>query len=171
MNTFSIMKKLKLRKYTILLLFCFFYNVSNAQTIKLTEATHQGWSGGNAGRYGAKYYFTILCKDFKEEPKLDKIWIENSQFNLVVRDSIEIYGNVKRSKRNNTLQYTITVGTSHDEYAEKNFPKNNSQKQEKEPKPPIKFSGLALISYHYKGVEKYFIINKTLTELEPINYP
>ncbi len=160
-----------MKRYTLILLSIFSYCVCNAQNIKLNTATHQGWSGGIAGRYGDNYSFTILYSGNKEEPKLDKIWIGDIPFNLVIIDSAELYGNVKRTKRTNSWEYTITVGTSHDEYAEKNFPKNSNEKKEKQPKPPIKYSGVALISYHYKGEEKYFIINKILKEFEPINYP
>ncbi len=50
----------------------------------------------------------------------------------------------------------------------------NSQKKAAEivkPSPPFKYSGIALLSYKYKGEEKYFIVDKITSFGQPVNYP
>lgn len=140
---------------------------AQAQKGTMLGATEQCWSGGIAGRHGCNYTFSISFAG--GEPVPDTIWIGD--------DPIPIRHHTGDGNDNTTIVHkgratklTIRAGTSHDDYAERYAPYPDAI-----PKPhpvaPIKYQGVALLSYTSNGKRRYFTIPHITERLPHISYP
>ncbi|MCW3123080.1 MAG: hypothetical protein JWQ38_2572 [Flavipsychrobacter sp.] len=142
----------------------------HAQKIKVISATHAGWSGGAAGHHGDNYVFTIEFSDYKTEPVPDTVWVGNDVVQVVLTNNDPSQSvNTKVSRIKRSLRFEISARVAHDDYADR-YP---SQGQEKKVQPhaPIKYSGVALLTYKYNGKRQHFTIPKITTEYPHANYP
>lgn len=138
----------------------------NAQTVKLINATEQDWAGGIAGHTGENYTFEIEFSDYIKEPLPLTLWVGQYAFSLQTNDSLRQKNTViKHINRTNKLNIKITVGTFHNEYAEKEGQPFEKELLNNMPKPPKPFKGKALLSYLYKGAINTFEITEIRTLL------
>ncbi len=145
---------------------------ARSQTVKIISASEQKWAGGAAGRTGTYNHFEIEFKGFKNEPLPDTIWIGQEAIPLVITDAKEApTGNTIRTKTKKSIKFQIKVGTAHNEYAELNPQVGPNEKKIALPKPPVKYKGVALLSYKNKGHETYFTIPKYTIKPDQANYP
>ena len=165
--------KLKILFFTIFIFLNCFPNDINAQNVKLNNSTLQGWSGGIAGHYGENYIFDIEFTGYETAPIPDTIWIEHLPVPLTIYDAKDPpNGNTRRTIKRKSVRYEIAVGTSHDEYAEREQQYSPNKKQDDTPPlPPKKYKGVALISYQANGSQHFFEVSKFLKKLESANYP
>jgi hypothetical protein len=151
--------------------------LANAQKVKLITSSGTNWSGGIAGRYGTGYNFTVEFSHYaKDEPMPDIIWLENKPVPIIIKGTTSPQHpnfNTTRTEGKKRVTYTFYVGTSHgDEQPYNNpYPSGKGAKTIIKPQPPQKYGGVALVSYRYKGGQKYFVIDKVLTRNPPVNYP
>ena len=146
---------------------------SLAQKVKLTKSSSTSWSGGIAGRYGTGYNFTVAFSDFgPTEPAPDTMWIGNKCIPLVIKvgDKPQPF-NAVRTAGKKSVSYFLVGSTSWED-----DPRSidaTGAKGNKQPggAPPLKYKGVALLSYKYKGKQKYFVIEKVLDRKPPVNYP
>ena len=139
-----------------------------AQQIKLVSSTVQRWSGGVAGRHGSHYFFTIRCSGTKVEMRPDTLWIENEYIPLFLAPAQG--ANTKRTTIHNATTFEITVSTAHDDYAERS-PGSAPGSSYLQAPAPISYKGVALLSYRYRGVRRFYTIAGILKENPPIAYP
>ncbi len=143
---------------------------TSAQNIKLISATQRSWSGGIAGHHGENYTFIVEFTDIKKDVVPDTIWIGNDPVPILITEGNYAQNvNTKATKTKKGIRFEINAGTAHDDYADRYAPYGKEPR--KEPPPPIKYSGVALLSYQYKGNQKYFTISKITNSLPPVNYP
>ncbi len=148
-----------------------------AQYVKLVESSEMNWSGGVAGRRGTNYNFTVDFIQFKKEPVPDTIWIKNTPFSfLQVGSTPQGTANIKKTIGKKSVQYSISVAISHDDYRERVIapPGSGEEKEHKQQtaaRAPVKYKGVALLSYTYKGERHYFEITGITKKLPPVNYP
>jgi hypothetical protein len=142
---------------------------AHAQKIKVTESAKQDWSGGVAGKRGSNYNFTLEFQRSKDSIIADTIWIENEPI-AIVTGTEDIFGrNCFITKSGGEVSLHINVGISRDDhtlaygYME--------QKEEVKAEAPIKYKGVALLSYRYNGKRCYYVISKLTLMRDPINYP
>lgn len=155
--------------FSILLpLFC------HAQKVKLLQATSTGWSGGIAGRYGTGYNFIVQFSHCgKQEPEPDTLWIGNKYIPLVTKPaSGQSYNLIKTAERKK-VTFQVWGGTSWEDEEKPilHYPNSPEQKKINKPFPPIRYEGVALLSYKYNGKQRYFVIDKIMTFGTPVNYP
>lgn len=157
----------------LLLSFLLLINFSSrAQTVKIISASEQQWFGGAAGRSGTYNHFDIEFKGFKSTPLPDTMWIGQEACPLIITDEKEsATGNTIRFKSKKSVKFQIRVGTAHNQYAELNPPGDPNAKKIAPPKPPVKYKGVALMSYKYKGHENYITIPKYTVKPDAANYP
>ena len=160
--------KLKLLSLLILLNFPF---VLYAQNVRMINSTEQSWSGGIAGRSGTNYSFVVGFSEYHQEPLPDTLWIGEEPFKIVITDSTNGQnGNTKCIRSKKSVRFEISAGTYHDEYADR-YPKPGNEKKPPLPHPPVKYKGVALLSYRYKGRQHYYTINRIMKVFPPVNYP
>lgn len=142
-----------------------------AQSTKLISATRQDWSGGVAGHSGSRFTFSIEFSGYNEEPIPDTIWIGKKPVPLFIKGKAkpEIV-NTRRISSNETIRFIITTSIAHDAFGD-HSPYASPLPREVNHTIPIQYKGVALLSYRYKGSEKYFEIRKFSTILPPMNYP
>ena len=146
--------------------------IAQSQTIKIIRSSEQHWYGGAAGRSGTYNQFEIEFKGFKTEPLPDTIWIGQEACPLIITDAKEApTGNTIKTKTKKSIKILIKVGTAHNEYAELNPQVCPNEKKIVPPKPPVKYKGVALLSYKNNGHETYFSIPKYTVKPDPANYP
>lgn len=140
-----------------------------AQTVTLKNSTERSWTGGIAGRSGSDYTFSLEFKGFKNDPIPDTLWIENEPIPIVMSSRSQANARINRLNKN-TMQLDINAGITRDEYERYHA---GPLREVKAPPhhPPVKYSGVALLSYLYKGKKKYFVIGKMLTRYPPVAYP
>jgi hypothetical protein len=140
------------------------------QRVKITEATRQDWSGGIAGHHGTYYYFTIEFADTVVTPVPDTLWIDQETKLLFAIDGTHTQdGTTKLIRTKKGLKFQIRVNLAHDDYAHAGMPGNNDHP--KGTQPHIHWKGIALLSYQYKGAQRFLEIPKIISTLPPANYP
>jgi hypothetical protein len=139
----------------------------NAQ--QLTNATRQCWSGGIAGRHGCNYHYTLLFSNAMRNALPDKVWIDGQMVQLEIKQSANSAGNVKKLLTKKGVQFEIAVGTQFNDQTI--YPDGIATEQKQNAAPPIKYAGIALISYKLNGKTKYFVVKKIYNELPDVNYP
>ena len=148
---------------------------SSAQKVVLTNSSATHWSGGIAGRYGVGYNFTVTFSAYhRKEPAPDTLWIGNKCIPLIIKTGTNPQPfNATRTQGKKSVAYTIFAGTSHEDDLNNVTPYPGQKKitPPPEPAPPIKYSGIALLSYQYKGKQHYFVIDKIMKNNPPVNYP
>ena len=143
-----------------------------AQKVTLLNATQQHWSGGIAGRSGVNYTFSIRFEGYKQEPQPDTIWIGDQPVKILLEGNgpgSSFNTRITRSKK--IVQFDITAGTTRDEYAGRYAPYPGQKELPEQPRPPIKYNGVALLSYNVYGNRKYYIVSKISKTFPPVNYP
>ena len=154
-------------RYMFLALFIFSSSLSMAQTLKLVNSTRRDWSGGVAGRHGINYEFTIECPISKRDPIPDTLWIDGKAIplNIATEDgSADPHITITRTKKK--VRFEIRVGLSYDDNL--NRP---GQPMVRKAIPPRPYKGIALLSYTYAGITKYFEITKIFVKYPPVDYP
>ncbi len=141
----------------------------SAQTIKILNSTVRNWSGGVAGKRGSNYSFVIEFRDFRKEPLPDTIWINQQPIPLSISTET-VQGNTKRTRTKNAVKFEINAGTSRDDYADM-YPDPEGKQRKAIPRMPRPCKGVALLSYLYRGKDRYYEIGAFTTTLEPVNYP
>lgn len=147
---------------TIFFVFSVLPGIASAQETKLTHSSRQDWSGGIAGRHGSNSSFTIEIYGCDRDPVPDSLWMEGTAILLSEQN-----GNVTTTHNGDTLRLNIRAGISKDTYADAYYPEMES----KAVKPPFSYTGVALLSYRYKGRRHYFVIDKIMDYLPHIAYP
>ena len=164
------MKLPRLEIFVLFFIICFPWAMS-AQHIKLVAATDQQWSGGIAGRTGNNYNFRLQINNLRSELMPDTIWIGNEAIALH-QETTGLPGNMKIniSGKKNRCIIDINVGTSTNGFALRN---PHLQNEEKKPslKPPFDYKGVAMIDYHYRNRQHFYVVPGFLNKLPPINYP
>lgn len=133
-----------------------------AQEAVLVSSTRQDWSGGIAGRHGSSCSFTVEMYDCRKSLVPDSLWIDGARIPLNEQN-----GNVTMTRRGDTVCFNIRVTISKDAYVDTCYP----EKESKVVKPPFNYAGVALLSYTYKGRQRYFVIDKIMNYLPHIAYP
>ncbi len=143
-----------------------------AQQVRVITCTEQDWAGGIAGHSGANYTFTIEFTGYTQEPQPLAIWIGSDVFQLTTGDSTTL-GNtsIQQLAKGKKMRVKITVGTFHDEYADRYELLWGGQQKKEPPKPPIAFNGKALLVYAYRGQTKYLEIKKIMDMLPRMDLP
>ncbi len=142
-----------------------------AQNVRLINSTEQSWSGGIAGRHGANYNFIVEFSGYRTEPVPDTVWIGKTPYPVITDNNNQYNVNTKRVAGKRGVQFSIAVGVARDDYAEQLPTPGNNEKKAPKPVPPVRYKGVALLSYKYRGEERYFEINKIFTRYPPVNYP
>ncbi len=154
----------------LLLLFCLAVQQAHAQKAKLIDATEQCWSGGIAGRHGCNYTFTIDFVSNAAEIQADSIWIGDKPMML----AHETKGNeavVKTTTLKNKTRLYITARTRYDDYEDRYEPNATAKGQKEAIKPPIKYTGVALLCYRQNGTRKFYTISKIINRYPHQSYP
>ena len=145
-----------------------------AQKVKLINSTATGWSGGIAGRYGTSNLFEIEFSHCgKEIPEPDTLWIGNKCIVMVNKTVPGVAFTFTRTIKKGKVTVSAYGGTS---YLDDKKPQLESTESKKvagilKPSPPFKYGGVALLSYKFKGEQKYFEIDRIITQGKPVNYP
>jgi len=147
----------------LLIINCAIPGVLNAQSVKLINSTRQDWSGGVAGMHGSRYTFAIEFYDCKKEPVPDILWIGQDAVSLNENSSL----NVKMSRKGDMVRFDINANIQKNDNSYGYYPKENKE----EAQSPMKYRGVALLSYKYNKEQKYFVINRIMMTMEPIAYP
>ncbi len=157
---------------TALLILLFLPIVTYAQNVKLINSSSTDWSGGVAGHAGTRYTFTIECSGFDRAAfTLDTIWIGNDPTRLLVKVNDKTAFNTVFKAGKKGVVYTINAAVDRSFHATVEDPYGNGNKTIKTAKPPLKYKGVALLSYHYKGKPYHFVIDKITIKYPPISYP
>lgn len=157
---------------TVLLILLFLPMVTYAQNVKLINSSGTDWSGGVAGHAGTRYTFTIECSGFDRSAfSLDTIWIGNDPTGIVVKVNDKTAFNTVYKAGKKGVVYTINAAVDRSFHANADDPYSNGNKTIKTTKPPVKYKGVALLAYHYKGKPSYFVIDKIITKYPSISYP
>ena len=153
---------------TTLLLFFIFINAS-AQKVSVISSTKQPWSGGVAGRSGARYSFSLGFSSAKSQAVPDSIWIEDEVFPLKLSDATHTDGNMTSTATKRARIFQININLYHDRYA---MPGDAGSKPHGDKvTPPVHFDGIALVSWTYKGKKKFYEIKRLTNTLQAANYP
>ena len=157
---------------TALLILLFLPIVTYAQNVKLINSSSTDWSGGVAGHAGTRYTFTIECSGFDRAAfTLDTIWIGNDPTRLLVKIDDKTAFNTVCKAGKKSIVYTINLAVDRSFHTSVEDPYSSGNKTIKTAKPPLKYKGVALLSYHYKGKPYHFVIDKTTIKYPPISYP
>jgi hypothetical protein len=142
----------------------------HAQKIRVINSTAQQWSGGIAGRRGCNYHFAIEFSRYKSEPLPDTLWLGQQAIILSITDSNAYQGsNTKRIRAKGSVKFEINAGTINDRFTEHYA--NPLHKTIEVHNPPFPYTGVALLSYKYRGRKCYFQMDKIKRQLQPLNYP
>ncbi len=130
---------------------------SNKNELPVVKSTSQAWSGGAEGSSRGVYYTIYLAMKNTDDYTFDSLWVQGERFALTKQknfstDTAVLRVNAVRNRFPNTADSTGTGKT----LTIINF--------------PIETSGEGVLSYCYKGLQKYFII-KSWIKLKPIFYP
>lgn len=161
----------KIIKYIlpIVCLLCFL-SEATAQQIKVTEATEQSWSGGIAGRRGQYYKFVIVFSGVRGKQYPDTLWIGDKPIALWDKAHEYQQPNVRVKSAKKTTEWTINTTVDNSDY--NNYPHApEEEKKPAQPKPPIKYDGVALLKYKVGKKTKFYTITKIQTHLPAVNYP
>ncbi len=141
------------------------------QTVEQVHSTRQDWSGGIAGSSGSNYTFTIRFSHCRREPRPDTIWIGQTPVPIVIADSLLLQANTHRHPGGRgAVTFDINVVISGNKYPQI-YPDRDTPPQAVLPHSPIPYTGVALLSYKYKGRHKYFVISKIIKTFPPVSYP
>lgn len=158
-----------MKRFFTIIISALLANFATAQGLTITKATSRGWAGGAYGHSGCNYAIYIKYKD---RVKLDSIYINNIGYNLSVS-----YNGVGGASLD-SVHHTYIIGENESHTYTRNYnydpDEGNHVKVKKvtpPPPPPVRhFEGKALIVYHYKGQEAFFIV-KDFTVLPSVAYP
>lgn len=157
---------------TCLLLMLLFPLLVNAQTVKVISSASTDWSGGVAGHAGTRYTFSIAFAGFdKNGLQPDTLWIGDKPTALKVKENDKGDFNTTRSTSKGKVTYTINAAIDRSTHIYSPEPYGLDHKEADAEKPPLKYKGVALLAYHYKGRISYFVIDKIITKYPPISYP
>lgn len=146
--------------------------ISAAQKPKLIEAISTSWSGGIAGKYGVGYVFIVeFNSNGLEHPMPDTLWIGNKCIPLSLASSPGKSYNIIKTVKKKKVTYKVWGGTTNEDEPYITHPGPPAEKKIPDPLPPIKYKGVALLSYRYKEQRSFYIIEKILTFGQPVNYP
>lgn len=157
---------MKLRSVLAVMLACGLPTMLNAQTVKLINSSEQQWSGGVAGKRGTRYSFVVEFAGLATEPVPDTIWVGREPI-AILTTTREQYANTKITRKGKSVRFEINVNTQSDDY-EYNHPTQDARQR---PGPPIKYKGIALLSYRNNNRRCYFVIGKIITHYDHISYP
>ena len=162
------MKPLLLLAAILLRLVC----IAQQPTVKLIASSSTSWSGGIAGRYGTSYNFTVAFPGYGHDiPEPDTFWIGQKSIPVMLKNKTGQNYNTIRAQKGNTATYTFIGGTdNYDEDAPNGISVTKSNGTARL-RAPIKYKGVALITYKYKGRVLYFTIDKIMNKNPPVNYP
>jgi len=152
----------------LLLPFC-----STAQKVKLVNSTATNWSGGIAGRSDTNYMFKVEFSGYgKSQPMPDTLWIGNKCIPLILKTNPAPPNfNLISTAGKKKVTYEIMGAVSKDLNKNRPDPYQEANKKNHLPLPPVKCSGVALLSYHHNGRRYFYTIEKVLTQNPPLNYP
>lgn len=140
---------------------------AGAQKIALHNSTRCDWSGGIAGRAGSNYTFALTVQGTQSVFIPDTIWIGEHPIPILVDSGNHKPFNTRISVKKREMQIDISAGTVRD-YNMLPFP----DREDKEPpEPPVKYNGVALLSYRYNGRRGYFAIPRIMVNYPAVNYP
>ncbi len=132
--------------------------------MKLVDSTSQEWAGGMyESGYGTNYKITLIAKRGSEKLQINELWIGQDYF--------EVHA-VKDLSRRSDLSFdrkdTVYVVSSINFKPDKDGTMVQVKAIKKD--PPIKYEGVALIGYTWKGKKKFLKI-KSFRKLEKLIYP
>ena len=144
----------------------------HAQHVRLVSSSSTDWSGGVAGHAGTRYTFTLAFDGVdKRELIVETIWIGNKPTPLVVKANNRADFNTVLSEGKKAITCTINAAVDRSFHVSGPDPYAVDHKKQNSAKPPLKYKGVALLEYHYKGTKGYFVINKITTKNPSISYP
>lgn len=160
-------------KYTLMITCLLFLSMMvTAQKPKLVEAISTSWSGGIAGKFGVGYVFIVEFNcNGQATPLPDTLWIGNKCIPLSLNTSNGKSYNMLKTAKKKKISFKIWGGTSNEDEPSVTYPGARLEKKLLDVQPPIKYEGVALLSYKYKEQRSFFIIEKILTIGMPVNYP
>ena len=125
---------------------------ASGQKATLVSATEQCWSGGIAGRRGCNYTFTVAIAGKTTLLQPDTLWIGTTPTALTTTQANGQAANTKVTALKNKAQLEIRAATSSNDYPDRYPDMPGADTTIPKPKPPIKYSGVALLSYKYAGI-------------------
>ncbi|HLF64675.1 MAG TPA: hypothetical protein VI603_13015 [Saprospiraceae bacterium] len=122
----------------------------------LLSATSQSWTAGiPGGGSGTEYYFNVKIKTSRQL-LFDSAWINDSAFKIfLAKDKTPVSSEPITFSKGDTITLRVS------ELIHQNTHTTSA-------KPPINFTGAALLSYMVKDKPAYFII-KEITRLPSLN--
>ena len=154
-------------RYIITYLFACLAFASQAQSITITKATSQSWSGGLAGHHGTNYWISLNSSDTAIRP--DTVWIGGDFYPVHIDKHDTISRKIDR--KHNMVTYNISESDSWvDEPNDPNSLANQAKVKDAKPRPHREYNGAALITYRLKG-KQYSILVKSFSQLTPLCYP
>ncbi len=156
-------------KKQVLFLCVLITSLCSAQTLKVTKATRQQWSGGVVGQHGVYYNFEFQTKSKSVIP--DTIWVNNAYYVPDFSGKNRAYIRTVDSVTH-IIKYAVTINESHHDFrrgpgvSEKDTVKATTTT----PAHIRQFKGAAMVSYRLKHKQRFYIL-KTFTDLKPLNYP
>ncbi len=138
-----------------------------AQAFKTIKATRQHWAGGVVGRSGINYLIEVATSSHTSIP--DTVWINGYVYPITAFSSSGQYTK-KTDSVTHEIHYSILVSEAHDQYANKRYLNQKKDTAIAKPLHLRPFEGAALISYHYKKKQHFFMV-KSFTDLKQLNYP
>jgi hypothetical protein len=151
-------------RYIIFSLFTSLALVTNAQSVKITNATSQSWSGGLAGHHGINYVIGLQCSDTAIMP--DTAWINGQCYPIHIAKNDTM--SRKADRRHNTVTYRIYEGEAWNDMDQADIARRQQNANVK--KSHKNYDGAALISYMFKGIQ-HTVIVPMFTQLTPLCYP
>ena len=148
--------------------------LATAQKAKLVDAISTSWSGGVAGKYGTGYVFIVeFSCNGADEPMPDTLWIGSKCITLISKTTSGRSYNMIKTVKKKKVTFKVWGGTSNEDEDRPTiqYPGAPPEKKIAKPAPPVKYSGVALLSYKYKEKQTYFVIDKIMTVGPPVNYP
>lgn len=143
-----------------------------AQKPKLLEAISTSWSGGVAGKYGVGYVFIVeFNTNGLDQPMPDTLWIGQKCIPLSLTTTAGKSYNMIKTVKKKKVSYKLWGGTSNEDVPSITYPGVTNENKIPDSPPPIKYKGVALLSYKYKEQRSFYIIEKILTFGTPVNYP
>ncbi|HUM45655.1 MAG TPA: hypothetical protein PLD84_01930 [Chitinophagales bacterium] len=144
------------------LLFLIFLSAEKSCDVKdqlpLIKATSQAWSGGAAGSGRGTYYNIYLGLKNTSDYTFDSLWVQERRLPVTI-------------KENKTAGDTLLLTVNDMTQTIRNIGDLNKPVEDVVPVPfPITAKAEAVLGYHYKGKQKYLLI-ESWTKLKPLYYP
>ena len=138
------------------LFLCFFWK---SDRIELVNAYSQDWIAGVPdGNNGTNYVFAIKVLKSSKHLKFDELWIGDEEIPFRLFTGLNTTGDSVFAK-NDTIYLRGQILIENSFIDSENKPVLSESEDVSIPKPPIDYTGEALIVYSYKGRQKYLIVN------------